>query len=68
MSLHVVSEIQEFYLASRGCAFGTAFRRATKSWSVLVGSPGGLTGHRLLPPRYLLCSVRGALGRQPRTM
>ena len=68
MSLHVFSEIQAFRLASRGYAFRTALRRDAKSWSAHVGFTGGLTGHRFLPPRYLLCSVRGALGRQPRTM
>ena len=67
-SLHVSSDIHEFRLAARGCAFGTPLHRALKSFSTRVGFVGGLTGHRFLPPKYRLCSVREALGRQPRTM
>ena len=64
MSLHVDSEIQAFCLASRGCALGTDLLRSAKSWYVRVGSRGGLTSHRFLPPKYRLCSVGGGGARQ----
>ena len=67
-SLHVSSNIHVFFLAARGCNFGTAPRRAAKRLSTRVGFVGGLTGHCFLPLKYLMCSVREVLGRQPRTM
>ena len=67
-SLHVSSEIHSFRLPSRTFAFGTALCRAAKASSSLVGVVGGLRGHFFRPPRYLLCYVREALGRQLSTM
>ena len=52
-SLHVSSDIQAFRLAARGCAFGTALRRAANFLFTRVGFVGGLIGHRFLPPKYL---------------
>ena len=63
-SLHFSSDVQAFRLAARGCAFRTALRRAAKSLSTHVSFVGSLIGHRFLSPKYLLCSVREAIGRQ----
>ena len=68
MSRHDSAEIQAFCLASCGFGFGTALRRAANSLSDRDGSVGGLTIHRLRPPRYRFVAARGALGKQPRTM
>ena len=67
MSLRVSSKIHAFFLASRALGLGMALRRATKSLSSLVRVVGGRRGICVRHPRYLVCSLRGALRRHPRT-
>ena len=56
-SFHVPSDIHTFLCCSRMCGFGTARRRSPKSMSSLVGYFGGVSGIRLLPAMYLMCSL-----------
>ena len=65
-SLHVSSKIDPLFLLSLACGFGTSLRRAAKIPSSCVGSAGGRRGRRLSPVRYLVCSLSGALQRNPR--
>ena len=67
-SLHVYSKIQEFFLDPRDFGLGMALYRAAKSPSYLVGVVRVRRGIRVLRPRYLVCSFRGALRRHPMTM
>ena len=68
MSLHMDSDIQPFFLASLYFVLGISLRRAAKIPSSLIGLVGGHIWRRMLLPRYLVCSLMGAIRRQPRTI
>ena len=66
-SLHMFAEICAFFLVSRAFGLGMDLSKAAKSPSYLVGVVRGRRGICVRHPRYLVCSLRGALQRHPRT-
>ena len=58
-SLHVVSKINAFFLASLAVGFGTDLRRAAKSLPSLAGVVRGQGGGALEPPEVLILFPQG---------
>ena len=66
--LHVASNIQSLSLAFLDFCFEISLRSAAKSPSSLVRLFGVWKAGRVRRPGYLVCSLRGELQSQPRTM